>query len=167
MFWLDPWVEPYDRGYQLIQSWIAIGSGGWQGAGLGEGVQKLLYLPDAHTDFIFAVLAEELGFLGGTEVIALFGLLVCKALIIGRQASADGLPFHSILASGIGIMLGLQASISIGVNTGLLPTKGLTLPLISYGRTSLIMTLFMLGILIRIMREISAPGNLLQAGRGA
>jgi len=166
-FWWNPWLDPNNRGYQLIQSWIAIGSGTWQGGGLGQGVQKLLYLPEAHTDFIYAVLAEELGLIGGTVVIALFALLVWKAFSLGREACARGLTFHGILATGFGIMLGLQATISIGVNTGALPTKGLTLPLISYGRTSLIMTLFVLGIVFRIAREIGAPGNLLQAGRSA
>lgn len=165
--WLDPWADPYNSGYQLIQSWIAIASGSWQGSGLGQGVQKLLYLPDAHTDFVFAVLTEELGLLGSTCVIVLFGLLVWRAFALGREASARGLAFHSVLATGFGIMLGMQAAISIGVNTGLLPTKGLTLPLISYGRTSLIMTLFVLGILFRISREVGTPGNLLQAGRSA
>jgi cell division protein FtsW len=165
--WREPFNDPYGSGYQLIQSWIAIASGTWQGAGLGQGVQKLLYLPDAHTDFIFAVLTEELGLLGGTCVIALFGMLVWRAFALGREASARGLAFHSVLATGFGLMVGMQAAISIGVNTGLLPTKGLTLPLISYGRTSLIMTLFVLGILIRISREVGTPGNLLQAGKSA
>jgi cell division protein FtsW len=167
LFWLDPWQAPMREGYQLVNSLIAIGSGGWLGAGLGQGVQKLLYLPDAHTDFIFAVLAEELGMIGSTGVIVLFGLLVWKAFSLGRQACGRGLAFHGILATGIGITLGLQAVISIGVNTGLLPTKGLTLPLISFGRTSAIMTLFMLGILFRISRELRVPGDLLQAGRSA
>jgi cell division protein FtsW len=154
---LDPWRDAGDSGYQLVNSLIAIGSGTWFGVGLGEGVQKLHYLPEPHTDFIFAVLAEEFGFVGSTAVIVLFALLVWRAISIGQRALDRGLPFHGLLAIGIGMTLGLQAAISIGVNTGLLPTKGLTLPLISYGRTSAVVTLFALGLLLRISHELAEP----------
>lgn len=153
---LHPWQDQFGSGYQLVNSFIAIGSGTWFGAGLGEGVQKLHYLPEAHTDFVFAVLAEELGFVGASLVVVLFALLVYRAFDIGRRARTAGLNFHGLLAMGIGLSLGLEAAISIGVNTGLLPTKGLALPLISYGRASAVVTLFMLGILFRIGRETEA-----------
>lgn len=152
---LDPWEHASDSGYQLVNSFIAIGSGTWFGAGLGEGVQKLHYLPEPHTDFIFAVLAEEFGFLGATAVVVLFALLVWRAIAIGQRALGRGLAFHGLLAIGIGLMLGLQSAISIGVNTGLLPTKGLALPLISFGRTSAVVTLLALGLLLRIAHELA------------
>ncbi|HEU4617199.1 MAG TPA: putative lipid II flippase FtsW [Gammaproteobacteria bacterium] len=151
---LDPWADPYASGFQLTQSLIAIGRGDWLGVGLGESVQKMFYLPEAHTDFVFAVLAEELGFVGSTAVIALFGLVVFRAIAIGQRAIAAGLPFHGLVATGIGLTIGLQAFINIGVNTGLLPTKGLTLPLLSYGRSSTIVTLAALGLLVRIYHEL-------------
>lgn len=157
---LDPWAYELDSGYQLVNSFIAIGSGDWFGVGLGEGVQKLHYLPEPHTDFIFAVLAEEFGFIGATAVVVLFAVLVWRAIDIGRRALGRGLAFHGLLAIGIGLMLGLQASISIGVNTGLLPTKGLALPLISFGRTSAVVTLLALGLLLRISHELAqAPAT--------
>ncbi len=155
-----PFDDPYNDGFQLVQSLIAIGSGDLFGVGIGESVQKLFYLPEAHTDFIFAVLAEELGLVGSTAVIVLFGLLVWRALLIGRRALDNGMPFHGLLCTGIGITLALQAGINIGVNTGLLPTKGLTLPLISYGRTSTVVTLAAIGLLLRAGLELSrAPGG--------
>lgn len=157
---LDPWAHELDSGYQLVNSFIAIGSGTWFGVGLGEGVQKLHYLPEPHTDFIFAVLAEEFGFIGATAVVVLFALLVWRAIDIGQRALGRGLAFHGLLAIGIGLMLGLQAAISIGVNTGLLPTKGLALPLISFGRTSAVVTLLALGLLLRISHELGqAPAT--------
>lgn len=154
--WLDPWQDQLDGGYQLVNSLYAIGSGLWFGVGLGEGVQKLHYLPEPHTDFVFAVLAEELGLVGATLVIVLFALLVYRAIDLGRRALERDMLFHALLAMGIGIMIGLEATISIGVSTGLLPTKGLALPLISYGKTSAVVTLFALGILFRISRELDA-----------
>lgn len=154
---LHPWDDKYDSGYQLVNSLTAIGSGTWFGAGIGSSVQKLQYLPEAHTDFIFAVLAEELGFIGASLVIVLFALMVYRAFAIGRRAQQQGLYFHGLLAMGVGLTLGIEAAISIGVNTGLLPTKGLTLPLISYGRTSAVMSLFVLGLLFRIAHEVSDP----------
>ncbi len=155
MSFRHPFEDPYNDGFQLVQSLIAIGRGDWFGVGLGESVQKLFYLPEAHTDFVFAVLAEELGLVGSTLVIALFALLVYRAFVIGRQAFDLELPFHGVLSTGIGITLGIQAGINIGVNTGMLPTKGLTLPLISYGRTSTVVTLCAIGLLLRICTEIS------------
>ena len=156
MGFLDPWADPFGSGYQLTQSLIAIGHGGWLGVGLGESVQKMLYLPEAHTDFVFAVLYEELGFLGSSLAIALYGVLVVRALAMGPRAHAVGLPFQALLSSAIGLTLGIQAFINIGVNTGLLPTKGLTLPLMSYGRTSVVITLVCIGLLVRIHHEVVA-----------
>ncbi|HEX7080721.1 MAG TPA: putative lipid II flippase FtsW [Gammaproteobacteria bacterium] len=153
---LDPWADPFASGFQLTQSLIAIGRGDWIGVGLGESVQKLFYLPEAHTDFVFAVLAEELGLVGSTTVIALFTLVVHRAVTIGRRALDAQLPFHGLVAIGIGLTLGLEAFINIGVNTGLLPTKGLTLPLLSYGRSSTVVTLAALGLLFRIRHELGA-----------
>ena len=153
---LDPWADPFASGFQLTQSLIAIGRGDWLGVGLGESVQKMFYLPEAHTDFVFAVLAEELGFLGSTVAIVLYGVVVIRAIGMGPRANAVGLPFQALLSSAIGLTLGIQALINIGVNTGLLPTKGLTLPLISYGRTSVVITLVSLGLLARIHHEVVA-----------
>jgi cell division protein FtsW len=150
---LDPWADPFNTGFQLTQSLIAIGRGEWFGVGLGASVQKLFYLPEAHTDFVFAVLAEELGFVGIVAVVLLVLALVYRALTIARLAAAAGLKFQSYLAAALGIWLGLQAFINMGVNMGLLPTKGLTLPLLSYGRSSLLVTLGWIGVLLRIYHE--------------
>jgi len=155
----NPWADPFDSGFQLTQSLIAIGRGEWFGVGLGASVQKLFYLPEAHTDFVFAVLAEEFGFLGVLVVIALFALLVGRALRISRNAAEADLKFQSYLAAGIGIWLGLQAFVNIGVNMGLLPTKGLTLPLFSYGGSSMLVTIGWIGVLLRIHHESSATGR--------
>jgi cell division protein FtsW len=157
----NPWLDPFDSGFQLTQSLIAIGRGGWTGVGLGESVQKLFYLPEAHTDFLFAVLAEELGLVGILVTLALFLALAWRALWISRLAHDSGLKFQSYLAAGFGIWVGLQAFINIGVNMGVLPTKGLTLPFMSYGRSSLIATLTWVGILLRVYHEAA------QASRGA
>lgn len=151
---LDPWQDPYASGFQLTQSLIAIGRGEWWGVGLGESVQKLFYLPEAHTDFVFAVLAEELGFAGSTLIIVLFCFIVYRAIVMGQEALEAGLPFQGLLCTGIGLMLGIEAAINVGVNTGLLPTKGLTLPLVSYGRSSTVVTLIALGLLMRIYYEL-------------
>jgi cell division protein FtsW len=155
---LDPWSDPLASGFQLTQSLIAIGRGDWFGVGLGASVQKLFYLPEAHTDFVFAVLTEELGIAGASAVIALYAIVVYRALTLGRRALKCNLPFQGLLATGIGMTLGLQAFINIGVNTGLLPTKGLTLPLLSYGRSSTIVTLIAVGLLIRIYHEVQTAG---------
>jgi cell division protein FtsW len=153
---LDPWADPFNSGFQLTQSLIAIGRGSWFGVGLGESVQKLFYLPEAHTDFLFAVLAEELGLAGVALTLALFLALVWRAFWIARLAANAGLKFQSYLAAGFGLWLGAQAFINIGVNMGVLPTKGLTLPLMSYGRSSLIVTLAWVGLLLRVYHEAGA-----------
>ena len=152
---VNPWADPFDTGFQLTQSLIAIGSGGWTGTGLGGSVQKLFYLPEAHTDFVFAVLAEELGLIGVIVVIALFTALVFRAFMIARKAESCGNQFASYLSYGIGVWIGLQAFINIGVNMGMLPTKGLTLPLMSYGGSSLIVISASIGLLLRISYECS------------
>jgi len=150
---VDPWSDPFDSGFQLTQSLIAIGSGGWSGTGLGGSVQKLFYLPEAHTDFVFAIMAEEFGLIGVLTVISLFAALFLRAFMIARQAEDQGNLFSAYLAYGIGIWLGLQAFINIGVNMGVLPTKGLTLPLMSYGGSSLIVSCAAIGLLLRIAYE--------------
>jgi cell division protein FtsW len=150
---LDPWADPFKSGFQLTQSLIAIGRGEWFGVGLGASVQKLFYLPEAHTDFLFAVLAEELGLFGVVLTLALFLGLAWRAFVIARRAFEAGLKFPSYVAAGFGLWLGVQSCINIGVNMGVLPTKGLTLPLMSYGRSSLIVTLAWLGLLLRVHHE--------------
>jgi cell division protein FtsW len=150
---LDPWADPYNSGFQLTQSLIAIGRGEWFGVGLGESVQKLFYLPEAHTDFLFAVLAEELGLVGVVLTLAMFIALVWRTFFIARKAHSNGLSFAAYIAAGFGLWLGIQAFINIGVNMGVLPTKGLTLPLMSYGRSSLIVTLAWVGLVLRVYHE--------------
>ena len=152
---LDPWKDPFKTGFQLTQSLIAIGRGEWFGVGLGASVQKLFYLPEAHTDFVFAVLAEELGFVGIVTVVALVLLIAYRSLTIARMAIGVGLKFQAYLAAAFGIWLGLQAFINMGVNMGILPTKGLTLPLLSYGRSSLLVTLGWLGVVLRVYHEVA------------
>jgi cell division protein FtsW len=151
---LDPWADPFKDGFQLTQALIAIGRGEWLGVGLGGSVQKLFYLPEAHTDFIFAVIGEELGFLGIVLVIGLFALLVGQAFRIGLRGVEMGRTFAGFCAFGVGLWLGLQAFVSIGVNLGLLPTKGLTLPLLSSGGSSVLMTCAALGVLLRVSYEL-------------
>jgi cell division protein FtsW len=153
---LDPWADPFNSGFQLTQSLIAIGRGQWFGVGLGDSVQKLFYLPEAHTDFLFAVLAEELGLLGVVLTLGLFVALVWRSFHIARLAASVGLKFPAYLASGFGLWVGIQAFINIGVNMGVLPTKGLTLPFMSYGRSSLIVALAWLGLLLRVYHEASS-----------
>jgi cell division protein FtsW len=147
---LDPWATPFDSGYQLTQALIAFGRGEWTGVGLGSSVQKLFYLPEAHTDFLFAVLAEELGLLGAFAVIVLFILLGARGGKIALQASARGAVFAAFVAYGMSIWLTLQAFINIGVNTGILPTKGLTLPFLSYGGSSVLMVSCALSLILRV-----------------
>lgn len=154
MSFRDPWADPFATGFQLTQALMAIGRGEWGGVGLGESVQKLFYLPEAHTDFVFAVLVEELGFAGATIVVTLFGIVIYRAIALGREALSSGMPFQGLVATGIGVMIGFEAFVNIGVNAGLLPTKGLPLPLVSYGRASTIMTLVSLGFLLRIHHEL-------------
>jgi cell division protein FtsW len=150
---LNPWADPFDSGFQLTQSLIAIGRGEWFGVGLGASIQKLFYLPEAHTDFVFAVLAEELGLLGVCVVIALYAVVVWRAFVIAIQAEKAGNGFASLLAHGIGIWIGLQAFINMGVNMGLLPTKGLTLPLMSYGGSSMVVVCAAIALLLRVDHE--------------
>ena len=155
----NPWEDAFDSGFQLTQSLIAIGRGEWFGVGLGSSVQKLFYLPEAHTDFVFAVLAEEFGLVGVVVVLGLFAVLVGRALAISRNAARAGLAFQSLLAAAVGIWLGLQVFVNVGVNMGLLPTKGLTLPLLSYGGSSMLVTLGWLGVLLRVHHETEATGR--------
>lgn len=152
---LDPWADPFKDGFQLTQALIAIGRGEWFGVGLGASVQKLFYLPEAHTDFILAVIAEELGLAGIVAVLALFGWLVGRGFVVGLRAVEQGQRFAGYCAFGVALMLALQALVSIGVNLGVLPTKGLTLPLISSGGSSVMMTCAMIGLLIRVSYEVS------------
>lgn len=165
MSFRDPWADPFDTGFQLTQALMAIGRGEWGGVGLGESVQKLFYLPEAHTDFVFAVLVEELGFAGATLVIGLFCIVIYRAIALGREAIVGGMVFQGLVATGIGVMLGFEAFVNMGVNSGLLPTKGLPLPLISYGRASTVITLVALGFLLRIHHELhGGQTRLLQRG---
>jgi cell division protein FtsW len=159
MGFLHPWDDPFNGGFQLTQSLIAIGRGSWFGVGLGSSVQKLFYLPEAHTDFVFAVLAEELGLAGVIGVLILFVALVWRAFQISRMAAQAGLQFQSYVALAFGVWLGLQAMVNIGVNMGVLPTKGLTLPLLSYGRSSLLTSLAWLGVLLRIHHEVKCTSR--------
>jgi cell division protein FtsW len=150
---LDPWTNAYGSGYQLTQSLIAFGRGGWFGAGLGNSIQKLFYLPEAHTDFLFAVIAEELGVFGMMIVITLFTLLVMRIFFIGREAQRLGRHFAGFMSYGFGLWIALQFTVSIGVNCGILPTKGLTLPLVSYGGSSMLVNCIVIALLIRIDYE--------------
>jgi len=151
---LDPWKDPFNDGFQLTQALIAVGRGEWFGVGLGGSVQKLFYLPEAHTDFILAVIGEELGLAGIVFVLGLFALLVGRGLMLGLRGVEVGQRFAGYVAFGISLMIGLQALVSVGVNLGVLPTKGLTLPLISSGGSSVLMTCVMLGVLLRASFEI-------------
>ena len=150
---LDPWQDAYGTGYQLTQSLIAFGRGDLWGLGLGQSIQKLSYLPEAHTDFVFAVLAEELGFIGVAVVLVLYTVLLVRIMQIGRNAVQMGQLFSGYMAWGLGITMALQAVINIGVNAGVLPTKGLTLPLISYGGSSLIISCVAIAVIMRVDYE--------------
>ncbi|HEX6137707.1 MAG TPA: putative lipid II flippase FtsW [Casimicrobiaceae bacterium] len=150
---LDPWADPLHKGYQLSHSLIAFGRGEWLGVGLGASVEKLLYLPEAHTDFLLAVIAEELGFVGVAAVIALFAWLLFRAYAIGRQAARLARPFAALVAHGFGVWIGFQAFINMGVNMGVLPTKGLTLPLLSFGGSGIVANCVAIAILLRIDYE--------------
>lgn len=151
---MNPWAHPFDDGFQLTQSLMAIGRGEWTGVGLGSSVLKLSYLPEAHTDFIFAVIGEELGLVGVIGVMSLFALVVWRGLHVGLKGVEIGQRFAGYIAFGISLMLGLQTMVSVGVNLGALPTKGLTLPLISYGGSSIVLTCAMAGVLLRATFEI-------------
>jgi cell division protein FtsW len=160
---MDPWSDAFGKGYQLSHSLIAFGRGEWFGVGLGASVEKLHYLPEAHTDFLLAVIGEELGFVGVLTVIALFALLVQRAFAIGRKAVELDRPYAALVAQGIGVWLAVQALINIGVNLGVLPTKGLTLPLMSFGGSGIVANCVALAILMRIDYEARQLGR----GQGA
>lgn len=152
----DPWADQYNSGYQLVQSLIAFGRGDWFGVGLGHSVQKLFYLPEAHTDFVFAIFSEEFGLFGVMLLLVTILALVFAGMRIGQRAERAGQVFSAYVAYGISIMLAFQSAINIGVNIGLLPTKGLTLPLVSYGGSSLLISFVMIAMLLRIDAEASA-----------
>jgi cell division protein FtsW len=150
---LDPWSDPYGKGYQLSHALIAFGRGEWLGVGLGASVEKLFYLPEAHTDFLLAVIAEELGLFGVSAVLLLFGWLIVRAFAIGRQAAMSDRLYAALVAQGIAVWLGVQAMINIGVNMGVLPTKGLTLPFLSFGGSGVVVNLIAVAVLLRIDYE--------------
>jgi len=151
---LDPWADQQGDGYQLSNALMAVGRGEWTGVGLGNSVQKLYYLPEAHTDFIFSVTAEELGFLGTCLIIALYALLVGRTFWLGMRCVEMKRHFSGYIAFGIGLWISMQSFVSIGVNLGILPTKGLTLPLISSGGSSVLMTCVAMGLLLRVSYEL-------------
>jgi len=155
MAFSDPWADQYNSGYQLVQSLIAFGRGEITGVGLGNSVQKLFYLPEAHTDFVFAILAEELGFIGVVAVMSLFVVLVANLMKLSRRAMDEHQPFMAFVASGSGLIIAGQAFINIGVTSGFLPTKGLTLPFVSYGGSSLIACCCMIALAYRIYHELN------------
>jgi len=155
----DPWADPYNTGFQLTQSLIAFGRGEWFGVGLGNSVQKLFYLPEAHTDFVFSIWAEETGFIGALLVIAVYAALIGRILWAGRAALVAGNPFGAYVCYGVALVFAGQAFVNMGVSAGLLPTKGLTLPFISYGGTSLIVCCCMLAMVLRIDRETRSRGR--------
>ena len=165
----DPWADPFGAGFQLVQSLIAFGQGEWWGVGLGNSVQKLFYLPEAHTDFVFSIWAEETGLVGALAVIALFALLVARILQTGWAAATQGYRFEAYVCFGVALMFSGQAFVNMGASSGLLPTKGLTLPFISYGGSSLIVSCVLLGIVLRIaqtfaMVKRSAPEKSARVG---
>ena len=147
---MDPWADPFGKGYQLSHALIAFGRGEWFGVGLGASVEKLLYLPEAHTDFLLAVIAEELGFVGVVTVLGLFVWIVIRAFGIGKEAVANERYFAALLAQGLGVWMGVQGIINIGVNMGVLPTKGLTLPLLSFGGSGILANCLAMAVLLRI-----------------
>jgi cell division protein FtsW len=166
---LNPWAAEYvyGEGYQLTQALIAFGRGEWLGVGLGNSIQKLYFLPEAHTDFVLSIVAEELGLLGVLCVLALFVTLITVAMRTGREAEARGVLFSAYVAYGIAMLFATQVFINFGVNTGLLPTKGLTLPFLSYGGNSLLVSCFMVGVLMRIQYELSVSVDDQRSGGAA
>jgi len=154
---MDPWADPFGSGFQLTQALIAFGRGDWLGVGLGSSMQKLFYLPEAHTDFLYSILAEELGLVGALSVLTLFAVFIWRAFAIGRAAELAGQVFASQIAYGIGLWIGLQACVNMGVNMGALPTKGLTLPLMSYGGSSLVIICIAIALLLRVDLETRYP----------
>jgi len=163
----DPWADPLNTGFQLTQALIAFGRGEWVGVGLGSSVQKLFFLPEAHTDFLFSVIGEELGLMGACVVIFLFSVIVWRAFVIGRQAERVDKRFAAFVAYGLGIWFGLQAFINMGVNMGMLPTKGLTLPLMSYGGGSMIVMCSALALLFRVRSEVMEASGSISRERAA
>lgn len=153
---VDPWADPYNSGFQLIQALISFGQGQWFGLGLGNGIQKLFYLPEGHTDFLFSVVAEEFGLMGVLLIVTLFTVLVLRAFTIGEKAEKAGFIYSSFVAYGLGIWFGFQSFVNMGVNMGILPTKGLTLPLMSYGGGSMIVMCSAMALLLRINHEVEA-----------
>jgi len=147
---MDPWADPYGKGYQLSHALIAFGRGEWFGVGLGASVEKLLYLPEAHTDFLLAVIAEELGFIGVLAVVGLFVWIVLRSFAIAKEAIANERYFAALLSQGLGVWIGVQGIINMGVNMGVLPTKGLTLPLLSFGGSGILANCIGMAILMRI-----------------
>lgn len=147
---MDPWADPFGKGYQLSHALIAFGRGEWFGVGLGASVEKLMYLPEAHTDFLLAVIAEEMGFVGVFAVLAMFVFIVYRAFRIGQQSASLERYFSALVAQGIGLWIAMQAATNIGVNMGVLPTKGLTLPLLSFGGSGIVTNCIALGVLVRI-----------------
>ncbi|GAB0111692.1 cell division protein FtsW [Pseudoalteromonas distincta] len=163
---LEPWDDPFGKGYQLVQSLMAYSQGDWFGQGLGNSVQKLQYLPEAHTDFIFAVIAEELGFIGVLSILMVLGTLVFRALLIGQTALKNGKEYEGYLALAIGIWFAFQTMVNVGASAGILPTKGLTLPFISYGGSSLLMMTIATGILLRVDFETKMATKQATSGGG-
>ena len=161
----DPWAAQFGSGYQLTQALIAFGRGSWFGLGIGDSIQKLFYLPEAHNDFLFAVIAEETGLLGAAAVIALLLALAVRLLYTGRRAETRGQTFGAYVAYGVGVLIAVQTLINVGVNTGLLPTKGLTLPFISYGGNSLIVSGVLIGLVLRVHWEWATAPEQRRRGR--
>ncbi len=162
---VNPWADPLDSGFQLVQALISFGRGEWTGVGLGSGIQKLFYLPEAHTDFLFSVIAEELGLAGVVTIIALYSLLIWRAFAIAGEAEKAGHLFGGFIAYGLGIWFGFQSFVNMGVNMGILPTKGLTLPLMSYGGGSMIMMCSALALLFRVHNDTEELKANTQKGR--
>ena len=156
---LDPWDDRLGAGYQITQALLAFGRGGWFGLGLGNSVQKLFYLPQAHTDFVFAILAQELGLIGALSTLGLMSILVWRGLLIGRRAERDGRHFAAYLCYGLVLIIGLQMLVNLAVNVGIAPTTGLTLPLMSYGGSSLVVTMASLGVIARISADSIREGR--------
>ena len=156
---LDPWDDRLGAGYQITQALLAFGRGGWFGLGLGNSVQKLFYLPEAHTDFVFAILAEELGLIGALSTLGLMSILVWRGLLIGRRAERDGRHFAAYLCYGLVLIIGLQMLVNLAVNVGIAPTTGLTLPLMSYGGSYLVVTMASLGVIARISADSIRGGR--------
>ena len=157
MTFRDPWSDPFDTGFQLTQALIAFGRGEWFGVGLGNSVQKLFYLPEVHTDFIFAVVGEELGLVGTVSVILLFVFFIWRIVLVGGRAEQAGIGFGANVAYGVALLIGLEAFVNIGVNMGILPTKGLTLPFISYGSNSTVMLCCAMALVFRVAYETNPP----------